>query len=152
MRKNCWVSDMELSQLQQIYADYEKALAQAHKRSSVFAGIFGQGSLDDARNDPCNREFLEKSEAWIAAFAASEPEIEPAENVCLWILDAARNHRNRPVYWHYLVAQGYLKMLIPVLPPESCRKLALEFNRQYPKRIRLPIQEEVYRCLTERYE
>ena len=150
MRKSCWVSEMDLSQLQQIYADYEKSLTQAHKRSSIFAGIFGQGSFDDARSDPCNREFLEKTEAWVTAFAASEPEKEAAEHVCFWILDAARNHRNRPVYWYYLVAQGYLKILIPVLLPDTCRKLALEFNRQYPKRIRLPIQEEVYRCLTER--
>lgn len=147
-RKNCWGSDtMCLSDLQKIYYDYEQELAEAHRKSSIFSGIMGQGTLNDPRSAPCNQKFLADTEAWVKAFAASAPEEAAAEQVCRWILDAAKEHRNRPAYWHYLVAQGYVKELIPVLSAACCQALAADYNKQYPKRVRLPIQEDLYRSL-----
>ena len=138
---------MDFSELQQIYADYERALAQAHKKSSVFAGLFGQGSMKDPRSNPCNQEFYDKCEAWVKDFAATHPSEEAAMQVCRWILEAAEKNRNRPVYWYYLVTQSHVRFLTDCLSRESRIQLASEFDRQYPKRARLPIQEEVWRCL-----
>lgn len=141
---------MEISELQAIYTAYGEALAQAHRRSSIFSGLFGQGSFDDPRSNPCNREFYEKTGDWIRRFAASHPEQPSVLEVSRFVLDAAVNHQKEPTYWYFLVCQGYVKELLPLLPPDSCAELAAEFDRHYPKRQRLPIQDELYGLLIRR--
>ena len=138
---------MDISQLEQIYSTYEKDLAEANRKSSVFAGIFGQGTMNDSRSDPCNQAFYEQTGRWVHAFAVSAPGEKETEQACRWILDAAARNKGKQVYWYYLVAQSYVKELLPLLSPECRAVLAADFNRQYPKRIRLPIQEELYRCM-----
>ncbi len=119
---------MDIRELKQIYSSYEEALARAHGKASIFAGLFGQGSLNDPRNDPCNREFYESTGRWIEAFAASNPEEAEAASVCRWVLDAAYRNRNKPVYWYYLVSQGYVKKLVPPLSPLCRESLAADYD------------------------
>ena len=138
---------MNISSLKEIYTDYDRVLSQAQKKTSIFTGLFGQRSVDDPRNHPCNREFYEKTGIWVRDFAASMPDHKNAAEVCRWILEAAQKNKNRPVYWYYLICQGYVRDLVPFLSDDDRESLAAEFNREYPKRTRLPIQEEVYQAL-----
>lgn len=138
---------MPLSQLKQIYRDYENALAQAHKKSSIFAGLFGQGSFDDPRSAPCNRAFYEKTGAWVAAFAASQPDKESAFEACCFLLEAAKQNEKQRTYWYYLVSQGYAKLLIPLLDTQQRCHLAQLYEKMYPRRQRLKLQEEIYQML-----
>ena len=138
---------MDISALKEIYAEYDRVLSQAQKKTSIFTGLFGQRSMDDPRNHPCNREFYEKTGLWVKDFVASKPDQRAAAEVSRWILEAAENNKNRPVYWYFLISQGYVRDLVPFLSDKDREVLALEFDRQYPKRTRLPIQEEVYHAL-----
>lgn len=138
---------MELQQLECIYQTYDRELAEANRKASIFAGIFGQNSIDDPRYAPCNKAFYENTGNWVNQFAASDPEQEDMVQVCRFLMEAASKRLNTPTYWYTLVAQGYMKELIPQLTPESCRLLAKEYEALYPKRRRLPLQEDVYRML-----
>jgi len=139
---------MTLSDLQSIYTEYAQALGQAHKKSSVFAGLFGQGSFDDPRSAPCNKEFYEKAGVWVAAFAASNPEESEVYAVSRYMLEAAKLSEKKPTYWYHLVAQGYVKDLIPLLNQSHRLELADQYLKWYPKRQQLKLQQEVYEMLT----
>lgn len=138
------------TQLQEIYAAYARELAQAHKKSSIFAGLFGQGSMNDPRSDPCNKNFYENVASWVEAFAASEPDAAQVFEVCRFILEAAKISDGKPTYGYHLVAQGHVKMLIPLLNKEDCGNLLVHYLKWYPKRLQLPIQREITTLLTER--
>ena len=140
---------MELKELQEIYSAYEEALGKARRKANLFSGLFGQGSLDDPRGNPCNREFYEKVGAWVEAFAATDAAEEQVVAVCRFILNGALDPK-APTYWYCLVAQGYVETLIPRLTPESCAILQAEYDRNYPKKKRLPLQEQLYKKLSER--
>ena len=138
---------MTLSDLQTIYTEYAQALGQAHKKSSIFAGLFGQGSFDDPRSAPCNKEFYEKAGAWVADFVSSNPEEPEVYRVSQYMLQAAKASEKKPTYWYHLVAQGHVKELIPRLSREHCRELAEQYIKWYPKRQQLQLQQEVYELL-----
>lgn len=141
---------MELSQLESIYRVYDEELAQANRKASIFAGLFGQGSMDDPRNAPCNKIFYENTGKWVKDFARTSPAQEEITAVCRFLMEAAGKRVNTPTYWYTLVAQGYMKELIPLLTPQNCEVLAAAYNSLYPKRKRLPLQDDVYAHLTGR--
>jgi len=138
------------TELQDIYEAYARKLAQAHKKSSIFAGLLGQGSMNDARNDPCNKAFYENVSAWVLGYAASVPEEQEVLAVCRFILEAARLSTGKPTHWYHLVAQAHIKPLIPLLSGESCRILLEQYLKWYPKRKQFPIQREISDLLAER--
>lgn len=139
---------MELTQLQAIYATYDRELAEANRKSSIFAGIFGQNTMDDPRYAPCNKAFYESAGNWVREFAKSAPSREDTLQACRFLMEAAAKRLNTCTYWYTLVAQGYMKELIPLLEPGQKAVLAKEYNTLYPKRRRLPIQDEIYAMLT----
>lgn len=139
---------MELSQLEAIYRTYDQALAQANRKASIFTGLLGQGHKDDPRNDICNKTFYESTGNWVKEFAETGPAQEDILHVCRFLTEAASHRAKMPTYWYTLVAQGYMKDLIPLLNPENRALLAKEYDALYPKRRRLPIQEEIYRMLS----
>ena len=139
---------MELSQLESIYRTYDEELSQANRKASILSGLFGQSFKDDPRNAPCNKAFYESTGNWVKEFAASKPDPRNVLEVCSFLIGAAAKREKAPTYWYTLVAQGYVMELIPLLTQESKAFLAQELDRQYPKRRRLPIQEDLYRMLT----
>ena len=140
---------MELTELQEIYSAYEEALGKARRKATLFSGLFGQGSLDDPRGNPCNQEFYEKTGAWVEAFAATDAPEDRTLAVCRFILNGALDPK-APTYWYCLVAQGYVEKLIPKLSAQSCALLQAEYDKHYPRKKRLPIQEQLYKHLSEK--
>ena len=134
---------MTLLDLQEIYNEYARALGQAHKKSSIFAGLFGQGSMNDPRSDACNKEFYEKTGDWAKQFAQSSPDAGDVYQVVRFILEAACLSEREATYWYHLVAQGHTRELIPLLNPEDGRALARDYLKWYPKRKQLPLQREI---------
>ena len=139
---------MELTQLEEIYAAYDRELAEANRKSSIFSGLFGQNTMNDPRYAPCNKTFYESTGSWVTAFARSAPSQEELLRACRFLTEAAAKRLNTSTYWYTLVAQGYLKELIPLMTPANRAILAREYSHLYPKRRRLPIQEEVFQLLT----
>lgn len=139
---------MELASLKEIYEAYEQALNNAYEQASPYHGLLGQGSLGDPRFDPCNRAFYDKVGQWVADFAASGPSADAAYQVSRFLLEAAGTNKKARTYWYYLVCQGYVSKLVPLLSRENCADLRDRYGKAYPKRERLPIQDQLYKQLT----
>ena len=67
--------------------------------------------------------------------------------VCRYMLEAAKINEKKPAYWYYLVAQGYVKSLIPLLRGSDRTELGDQYIKWYPRRTWLPIQQELYQML-----
>lgn len=139
-------------QLHEIYEAYARKLAQAHKNSSIFAGLFGQGSMKDARSDTCNQEFYENTAQWVASFSGSNPDPQQVFAVCKYVLEAASISNGKPTYWYHLVAQAHVKCLIPMLNRDDCGILLENYLKWYPKRQQLPLQREMTELLKKHSE
>ena len=136
-------------ELQDIYGAYARELAQAHKKSSIFAGLFGQGSMNDPRSDACNKIFYENTARWVEVFSGSNPGADEVFAVCNYILEAAKNSDGKPTYWYHLVAQAHVKCLIPLLTKEDRNVLLERYLKWYPRRKQLPLQREICELLAQ---
>lgn len=137
-------------ELREIYETYARYLGQAQKKSSIFAGLFGQGSMGDARSDSCNQIFYENTGRWVEEFSTSGPGDEQLYEVCRFILEAAKLSQGKATYWYHLVAQGHVKILIPMLSEESRSRLSEQYVNWYPKKGQLPLQREICQLLSKR--
>lgn len=138
----------DLQQLESIYQEYEDKLAQAEKQAGLFAGAFNMG--DDPRKDACNQLFYETLGQWVRDFLESNPTPEEVSQAAAWILGYPAANRESGTYWMAYAAQGHARSLIPLLEREAAEKLAQEFNRQYPRRDRMPVQRELMKALSDR--
>ena len=133
-----------MKQLVEIYEGYLEKAAQVRAKASPFAGIFGMG--DDPRKHPCHENFYETVEQWSQNFDAGDPDETLA--AVRYILEAAKEHeKQKDVYWFLYAAHGLTMPLIPALRPADREELAAWYNQTYPKRVRFPVQNQVYRCL-----
>lgn len=136
---------MELQALQEIYERYHYELEAARKKASPLSGFLGLG--DDPRKSPCHMRFYESLEQWVQEFLSDDPDGESAYEVAHWILTTAEVYRKKPEYWFMMAAHGLCKEIIPLLSAEHCSQLELWFAGTYSRRVRTPVQEEVYKLL-----
>ncbi len=134
-----------LETLYRRYRQYDEELRQARAKASPGAGLMGLG--DDPRRHPCNMAFFEDIGIWCGEFLRSEPETAAVEEAVEWILRAAEESRGKETFPFLFAAQGHARALIPLLPARRRGELARWYDRTYPKKQRLPVQEEVYRLL-----
>ena len=133
-----------MTQLIAIYEDYLEKAAQARKKASPFAGIFGMG--DDPRKHPCHELFYEAVEQWVKECDSADP--DKILEAVRYILSASVDHdQNEDVYWFLYAAHSLTMPLIPNLRSADREKLAAWYDCTYPKRMRFPAQNQVYRCL-----
>lgn len=136
---------MELQTLQAIYERYHQELGAVQKKASPLSGFLGFG--ENPRKDPCHMRFYESVEQWVKDFLAGEVDAEAAYEAAHWILTTAEVYKKKPEYWFMLAAHGLCKDLIPLLSSEHCSQLELWFGGTYSRRVRTPVQEEVYKLL-----
>lgn len=136
---------MELQELKDLYEQYKKEYAAVRKKASFFDGLFGMGN--DPKKDPCHMRFYENAESWVKAFAAGDPSEEEAYAVTQLLLTAAQDHRKQPEEWIMVAAQRLSLELIDLLSPDHCAQLESWYNKAYPRRIRLPIQNDIHKLL-----
>lgn len=136
---------MELQELKDLYEQYKKEYAAVRKKASFFDGLFGMGN--DPKKDPCHMRFYENAENWVKAFAAGDPSEEEAYAVTQLLLTAAQDHRKQPEEWIMVAAQRLSLELIGLLSPDHCAELESWYNKAYPRRIRLPIQNDIHKLL-----
>lgn len=137
-------------ELQEIYGAYARELAQAHKKSSIFAGLLGQGSMNDPRSHVCNKNFYENTERWVDSYSISNPEPSQVFEVCVFMLEAAKISYGKPAYGYHLVTQAHVKPLIPLLTDDDRAALLEKYLKWYPRRLQLPIQLEICDLLADR--
>ena len=132
-----------MEKLQAIYAEYFKKAADARSKASPFAGVWGMG--DDPRKHHCHDAFYEAVEAWVKEFAPADA--EAALEAVKYILEAALSRRDEDVYWYLYAAQGLVMPLIPRLRSEDCKALAQWYDKAYPRRDRMPVQQNLFKAL-----
>lgn len=132
-----------MTELREIYAAYYKKAAEVRSKASPLAGIWGMG--DDPRKDHCHDAFYEAVQDWVERFA--DPDPAAVSEAVRFILGAALAHKNEDVYWYLYAAHGLILPLIPRLRPADCEALFGWYDASYPKRDRLPVQQQVWKAL-----
>lgn len=136
---------MELQQLKDRYAQYLEEVARVYAGAKPMDGLFGWG--DDPRKDPCHMRFYEDIEAGVLAFAAAGPSQEEVFQVVLFLLVQPAEHKEEPSFWFLYAAHGLTRGLIPRLTADQCTGLRDFYDANFPKRDRMPVQQEVYKLL-----
>lgn len=134
-----------MEKLRKLYADYIDEAYNIRKKAPVFAGIFGLG--DDPRKNPCHEAFFQNASQWLQDFVTSEPSEAQAMEAATFILEEPRNHEGAEGYWFLYVCIGFIRELIPFMNAADCKALAVRFNNLYPRRDRMPLQQETFKLL-----
>lgn len=132
-----------MKELVEIYDAYYQKAADVRRKASPLAGIWGMG--DDPRKDHCHEAFYEAVQNWVEKFA--DPDPGAVLEAVKWILSAALDHQGQDVYWYLYAAHGLTLPLIPRLHPADCKALFQWYDASYPKRDRLPVQQQVWKLL-----
>ena len=134
-----------LQQLQERYRQYDEEANQVRKKASPADGLFGFGN--DPKNHPCHEQFYEDIGKWTKAFLASEPNPEQSFEAARLLIAAPKERSSKESYWMMYAAQGWCRELVCRLDAGGCAKLRTLFDELYPKRDRMPVQQELYKAL-----
>lgn len=134
-----------MENLRKLYLDYIEEAYTVRKKASVFAGIFGLG--DDPRKNPCHETFFQNTKQWLEEFLAAGPNEAQAMEVATFMLEEPRNHEGAEGYWFLYVCVGLIRDLIPYMNAEDCKRLAKRMNELYPRRDRMPVQQDTFKML-----
>lgn len=133
-------------QLEALYAEYKKTVEKVIKDARPFAGFMGLGG--GPKDDPCHRKFYEDACALVQQFADAGIDASEAKACVSYILGAqCREDPEGLLYWTMMAAHGAVKPLLPLLGKEDAAVLAAEYEKQVPKKVRMPLQEEILSAL-----
>ena len=131
--------------LKKLYADYLEEAYNVRKKASVFAGLFGLG--DDPKKNPCHETFYENACQWVAELLAAGPAEGQAAEVARFMLEEPKQYEGKEGFWFLYVCIGLIRELVPYLSKDECAQLAKRMNELYPRRDRMPVQQEVFKML-----
>ena len=134
-----------INELKTMYEEYDKTAMEVRKKAPLFAGWLGLGS--DPRKNPCHEAFYEKVQEWMKAFVAGAPSAEQAQEAAWFLLEEPFNHQGAEGYWFLYVCIGLIRELIPFMSREDCGALADRMNALYPRRDRMPVQQDTFKML-----
>ena len=135
-----------VARLQERFQQYYETAREVRRKAPVFAGLFGLGS--DPKKDPFHEAFLKDVGELVAEFVGTEPQEYQVVSVIKWLVEIADQYKHDDIVWYLYAIQGHVKPLIPLLTEEMARRLADWYNSLYPRRIRLPLQDDIYRLMT----
>ena len=128
---------------------YEQYLGEAEKarqKAGICDGLFGMGN--DPRKAPCHEAFYDFVGKWVKEFLCMAPTADDCAVAAEWLLKIADVHRGQNDIFGYLyAAQGHVLPLITRLDRERARALLDWYEKAYPRRDRMPVQDEVFRAL-----
>ena len=135
--------------MQTLKDQYERYLLEAERarqRAGLCDGLFGMGN--DPRRASCHQDFYEYVGRWTADFLKSGPDAAACTAAVSWLLRVADGHREQQDVFGYLyAAQGHGLELIARMDRDSAKELLCWYDRTYPKRDRMPVQDGVYKAL-----
>lgn len=134
-----------LRQLIDRYEQYAREAAAAREKAGLCDGLFGFGR--DPRKDPCHEAFYQAAGEWVTAFLQTEPGASQCAEAVHWLLTAADIHREEDTFWHLYAAQGHALPLIPRMTGSDCKALLQWYDKAYPARDRMPVQDNVVKAL-----
>lgn len=134
-----------LQQLKERYRQYDEEATQVRKKSSPADGLFGFGN--DPKNHPCHEQFYEDIGKWTKAFLETQPDGKESFAAARFMIGAPVECSSRESYWMMYAAQGWCRELVNCLDPQGCAALRDAFDEMYPRRDRMPVQQELYKAL-----
>ena len=137
---------MLTEELNEILKEYDLAVQEVQKKRKFMDGVFGFGNHPG--NAACHEQLDQKMESLCrrAAESGDEQEIYALTKAVF----EAGDRWEGPEYARLMLVavQRHAMDLIPMLSSESRKELAAAYDRKYPRRKRLPVQEPLYRELT----
>lgn len=134
-----------IEKLKQRYARYTEEARKVRENAKPLDGFLGFGN--DPRNNPCHMAFYEDLQQWAKDFSASGPGEAEIYEAVRFLLETPAEFREEPCFGFMYVAQGLTREWIPRLTAAQCAFLRDGYDSRYPKRDRMPLQNEVYKLL-----
>ena len=135
-----------MQNLKNRYEQYLEEAAKARQKAGLCDGLFGMGN--DPRKAPCHEAFYEFVASWVAEFLEKTPATGTCAEAAAWIVKIADAHRGeKDVFGYLYAAQRHALPLIAWMEQESAKKLLCWYESAYPRRDRMPVQDEVCKAL-----
>ena len=132
-----------MQDLKNRYEQYLQEAEKARQKAGLCDGLFGMGN--DPRKAPCHEAFYEFVAHWVGACVQTEGDCGEA---AAWLLKIAEAHREeKDVFGYLYAAQGHALPLIVRMDREKAKELLCWYESAYPRRDRMPVQDEVYKAL-----
>ena len=137
--------DAYLARMDGVLEDYAAAAWQQErnrKPSELFGLKFGPA------DDPLHDRFGKDMAAILSDFMTENPHSAALRTVLAKLYGAAKQYPEpKSAYWMLIAVQGLSKELIPSLSREDAAALAKDFETAWPRRSRLPVQDDVLKLL-----
>ena len=134
-----------VQQLKERYQQYDEEANLVRRKGSPADGLFGFGN--DPKNHPCHETFYEDVGKWTHAFLETKPDAGAALEAARFLITAPRKCATKESYWMMYAAQGWCRELVCLLDADGCAELRDVFDELYPRRDRMPVQQELYKAL-----
>ncbi len=107
----------------------------------------GDGLLGFGRNpahDPCHDIFSDKLQKALKSAEGGALTSGDAAELLLYMYNAPlKNQNNKLAYWMLIAVQAHTREVICFLSSEDAAALSVKYNEMFPKRTRLPVQNEL---------
>jgi hypothetical protein len=136
-----------VTRLRQIYADYLDDIERLQASLKPLEGILGFGRSPG--KDPCHARFADAFEKALADFAAQAPASGAVSQVLGFVYELAQDVRpgTSLSYWMLLAVHGLTAELTDCLSEADAARLYRRYLAVYPRRIQLPVQQEIAKRL-----
>ena len=133
-------------QVKALYGRYTEQATALEQNRKIGEGLLGFGKKP--ADDPCHMRFAEELAALLRSFAAEEPDSFAAAQVSEYVFRAQSEFRQiLSIYWMLSAVHGATEPLIGYLSEEDAQRLLALYDREVPRRERLPVQKQVYKLL-----
>ena len=131
--------------LKQLMDDYIAFSIELRKKHTNLRSLFGPRTEEIYH--PGHETFDTAVENWCKDFAASQPSQEELEAALDMLLFHAEEQESKAPYWYLIAIQRHATLLIPLLDEARKAALASRYAAQYPPRLQVPVQVQVYHAL-----
>lgn len=138
---------MSLAQeLNQLLREYDGEIRSLQKNRRFFDGLFGMGG--SAANAPCH-DRLDRAVEELCGRAAEETAEAPERAELVREILQAQGRWQGPEYARLMLAalQRHTLGLIPLLEAGNRATLLAWYEKEYPRRKRLPVQDQILKAL-----
>ena len=135
-----------MKQLTLLYEAYFEQVRAAEKRLKPADGLFGMG--EKLSNAPCHDAFWKALRAFLEGMDVKEAPGQVGQALdFIYRAPFAYPDVHQSVYWMLLAVHGLTQPLIARLRPEDAQAMYLWYQKAYPRRERLPVQNQVLEAL-----
>lgn len=140
---------MNVTELRSLYRRYLDAAAAAERNRKPGEGLLGIGK--GPADNPCHDRFAAELEALLDSIAESGPDSGVAKALLEYIYAVPRETAElKSAYWMLLAVHKLTLPLIAFLDSADAAVLLAEYEKNYPRRLRLPPQKAVLSALRKR--